>query len=431
VGTITERTRKDGSTAYLAQITIKRDGRILHRENQTFDSRKRAAGWLGRREDELSQPGAIEPVNDPPLLDAIDAYLATSRKAIGKTKAQVLDSWKAHSLAKRRCSTIASADLVKAAQGLLDGGRKPQTVMNYMSHLSTIFAIARPAWGYPLSHQAITDAMAVTKRLGVTSKSGERDRRPTLDELNRILTHFKRVRARRPATVPMVDVCLFAIFSTRRQEEITRITWADLDEAESRVMVRDMKHPGDKAGNDQWVELPAEALAVVLRQPRDGECIFPYTTDAISAAFTRACKFLGIKDLHFHDLRHEGVSRLFELGWGIPQVACVSGHHLSGTRTFGRWATSTLGGRGWTHELARAAGNPQPTRITRFSRVPVLRLDPLDCGPGTACQNFPILVASTRMREGRGHGTHPGVVIQRLKRKPVCAALWSPINRQL
>lgn len=40
----------------------------------------------------------------------------------------------------------------------------------------------------------------------------------------------------------------------------------------------------------------------------------------------RACYLLGIEDLHFHDLRHEGVSRLFELGWTIPHAASVSGH---------------------------------------------------------------------------------------------------------
>ena len=60
--------------------------------------------------------------------------------------------------------------------------------------------------------------------------------------------------------------------------------------------------------------------------PRDGERIFPYSTDAISAAFTRACRFLGIEDLRFHDLRHEGISRLFEMGRTIPQAATVSGH---------------------------------------------------------------------------------------------------------
>ena len=57
-----------------------------------------------------------------------------------------------------------------------------------------------------------------------------------------------------------------------------------------------------------------------------GKIPFPYNSKSISASFTRACKFLGIEDLRFHDLRHEGVSRLFEIGWDIPQVASVSGH---------------------------------------------------------------------------------------------------------
>lgn len=43
-------------------------------------------------------------------------------------------------------------------------------------------------------------------------------------------------------------------------------------------------------------------------------------------AFTRACKDLGIVDLHLHDLRHEGTSRLFETGFQIPQAALVTGH---------------------------------------------------------------------------------------------------------
>jgi integrase len=34
----------------------------------------------------------------------------------------------------------------------------------------------------------------------------------------------------------------------------------------------------------------------------------------------------GIDNLKFHDLRHGGVSRLFEQGYSIEQVALVSGH---------------------------------------------------------------------------------------------------------
>ena len=39
-------------------------------------------------------------------------------------------------------------------------------------------------------------------------------------------------------------------------------------------------------------------------------------------------KTLGISDLHFHDLRHEAVSRLVEGGLSDQEVASISGHKL-------------------------------------------------------------------------------------------------------
>ena len=123
----------------------------------------------------------------------------------------------------------------------------------------------------------------------------------------------------------MTKIVAFAIFSTRRQEEITTILWEDFDKEASRITVRDMKNPKRK-NNDVLCELPPEAIVIIESTPRIDERIFPFTPDAISAAFTRACKFLEIIDLHFHDLRHERISRLFEMGRTIPQVAVVSGH---------------------------------------------------------------------------------------------------------
>jgi integrase len=326
MGHIVPRKRKDGSVGYTAQIVLKRDGKVAHREAQTFDRKQAANAWMVRREQELSKPGAIDRAhqagNDPKLRDVIDRYIAESEREIGRTKAQVLRSIKTYDIADLRCSDITSADLVAFAQSIPAG---PATRQNYLSHLSAIFAIARPAWSYPLDPQTIKDTFAVSKRLGVTSKGKNRDRRPTLPELNALMEHFATVKARRPASIPMQRIIPFAIFSTRRQEEIVRIRWTDY--GGHRVLVRDMKHPGDKLGNDVWCDLLPEASAIIEAMPRHGdERIFPYSTDAISAAFTRACKILTIDDLHFHDLRHEGVSRLFEMGRTIPQVASVSGH---------------------------------------------------------------------------------------------------------
>ena len=54
--------------------------------------------------------------------------------------------------------------------------------------------------------------------------------------------------------------------------------------------------------------------------------LFELKPDSVSQAFRRACKRVEITDLRFHDLRHEAVSRLFEKGLSVPQVAMISGH---------------------------------------------------------------------------------------------------------
>ena len=327
MGTVIPRKRSDGSTGYQAQLLIKRGGKIVHREGRTFDRKQAAAAWLEKREKELAKPGALERLRapDPILAAVIDRYTDESIKKIGRTKAQVLRAVKTYDIASKTCSEITSTDVIAFANQLIIKVT-PQTVANYLSHLAAVFAVARPAWGYPLDQTAMKDAFVVAKRLGIVSKSRERDRRPTLDELDKVMEHFGERLKRRPSSIPMQKVMGFAIFSTRRLEEITRILWKDLDVEGSRVLVRDMKNPGEKIGNDVWCELPAEAMRIVLSMPKRRAEIFPYCGDTIGTNFTRACQLLEIIDLHFHDLRHDGVSRLFEIGRNIPQVAAVSGH---------------------------------------------------------------------------------------------------------
>jgi integrase len=288
---------------------------------------------MARRETELREPGALERVrsadNDPPLRDAIDLYVKENERAIGRTKRQVLRAIKTYDIADKRCSKIASADIVQFVKAI---PASPATRQNYLSHLGAIFAIAKPAWSYMLDRQAIKDAFVVAKRLGIIKKGAERNRRPTIDELDKLMDHFVVVESHRNGIMPMTKIIPFAIFSTRRQEEIVTIKWKDFDK--DRILIRDMKHPGDKTGNNVLVDVPPEAVAYINSMRKVDDRIFPFSTDAVSAAFTRACYTTGIntKDmpdderLHFHDLRHDGVSRLFEMGMTIPQAASVSGH---------------------------------------------------------------------------------------------------------
>lgn len=331
MATITSRKRHDGTTAHMAQIVLKRKGKVVHRENKTFDRKQAAYAWAQAREEELKAPGGLEGLKaaSVTLGDAIDKYLATSVREFGRTKHDVLRRIKTFDIADMPCREIRSSDLMDFATEL-SKTRAPSTVANYMSHLSAIFSVARPAWGYELSEQAMRDTLKVTKRLGVTGRSNRRERRPTLDELDQLMTYwqeaYNRHRRRYPRRVPMHKIVAFAIFSSRRQEEITRLLWEDLDGIHKRILVRDMKDPEAKHGNHVLCELTDEAFAIIQSMPKVSPRIFPFDGDTIGYRFHTACKFYGIKDLRFHDLRHEGISRLFELGRTLPQVASVSGH---------------------------------------------------------------------------------------------------------
>lgn len=324
---IRKNTRADGSHTYTAQLRIKRGGVVVFSEARNFERKPMAEGWLAKRRYEMSLPGALDKTKTTKgtLSDAIDKYIADAAD-IGKTKAQVLRAIKSHEIAEKQMSEITSKHVVDLARELRDGGRKPQTVQNYLSHLGAIFALAKDSYGYDVEQDVVNVALRSTRKIGLTRKSGKRDRRPSIDEMDTLMDHFAEVQRKRPSSNPMPAICAFALFSTRRQEEIVRIAWSDLDEQHSRILVRDMKHPGQRIGNHVWCDLPPEAMAIIRTMPRNDARIFPYSTDAVSASFTRACKFLAIDDLHFHDLRHEGVSRLFEVGWTIPQVSGVSGH---------------------------------------------------------------------------------------------------------
>ena len=54
--------------------------------------------------------------------------------------------------------------------------------------------------------------------------------------------------------------------------------------------------------------------------------LFTYSLRGLSGAFLRLCRRIGIDNLHFHDLRHEATSRLFEKGLNPVEVATITGH---------------------------------------------------------------------------------------------------------
>ena len=77
---------------------------------------------------------------------------------------------------------------------------------------------------------------------------------------------------------------------------------------------------------NEVVPVPPAAQKILAGLPRTKGRIFPYRGASVSATFQRAAKFLELDDITLHDLRHEGISRLFEAGLSIPEVSLISGH---------------------------------------------------------------------------------------------------------
>ena len=222
--------------------------------------------------------------------------------------------------------------LIRFARRRARDGAGPPTVMMDLIYLRT--AVRHGAIQLELDPTPMLATISASsshlRHLGLVGSSSERSRRPTDGELARLRAYWEENPTR---FIPMWRLVRFAIATTMRMAEITRIEWETFDPAARTIVVPERKHPTEKRGNSQRVPLLTFAHVcgelvdpVALMGTRGRGRVFPFDGGSVSANFTRACAALGIEDLCFHDLRHDGVSRLFEAGFDIPRVALVSGH---------------------------------------------------------------------------------------------------------
>ena len=117
---------------------------------------------------------------------------------------------------------------------------------------------------------------------------------------------------------PVIEV---AIETAMRRGEILGLEWENIDWINKRALL-----PLTKNGCPRWVPLSKKVIAILRQVPRSSNLIFPVSDVAFRQAWDRLRNKAQIKDLTFHDLRHEALSRKFEDGLSIPQVMSISGH---------------------------------------------------------------------------------------------------------
>lgn len=307
--------RADGATVYRAQIVIKKNGEIVHRESKTFDKKKTADDWGKRREIEIQTTEVYKTREKLSVADVIAKY-DDEFKPTGRTKRADLLALMKRDIGQLNVHTLSHKDLISHIRER-NKTCQPQTANNDLIWLNTVISTMRGVVDIDTDMSIFDTARKILKKENLIAKSNKRTRRPTRKELWALSRHFY--------GTPMLHIMWFAIYSARRQGEITRLEWDDINHVRKTCLLRDMKDPRIK-GKKKWFKIPAGAYKIIMRQPQSGRYIFSMKPKTVSTYFTRACKLLGIDDLDFHDLRHEATSRLFEGGLSIVQVMQVTLH---------------------------------------------------------------------------------------------------------
>ena len=328
MATITKWKNANGTMSYRALIRVKREGKIIASESRTFPRRAMAENWSRKRETEIKGEGSTRKLalKDITVGDVIHRYRAEYEQLSGwaRSKREHLRFLAKHDIGRVKVQDLTSQVLIDHVRTRRQAGTGPSTVMNDITWLKAAFSPMNVAWDLPFDMTVFEDALQFSRDQKLVRRSRRRTRRPTKDELSRLDKYF--AQSDQNAMIPMQECVKFALESSRRQAEITRLRWDDLIEKDLVIVVRDVKHPRTKKGNDLESKLTPEALEIIKRQPRTSELIFPYNPKSVGARFTRACRILGIQDLRFHDLRHEATSRLFERGYAIHEVAAFTLH---------------------------------------------------------------------------------------------------------
>lgn len=214
--------------------------------------------------------------------------------------------------------------LVRWARTRKEEGAGPYTINMELSALGTVLRHAASFMNVQLPDVA-GQARPLLLHLQLIGGGTRRTRRPTEDELQAVLAY---VEARDKVAADAMRVG--AITGLRRSELVQKLKWSEIDDDKRAVMIRQRKHPRRQYARDELVPLLGDAWAIVQRQAKTDERVFPVTPEKITDLFTAATRALAIPDLRLHDLRHLASSRLQEMGFDDVERMAITGHRSVG-----------------------------------------------------------------------------------------------------
>lgn len=207
---------------------------------------------------------------------------------------------------------VKPSDLASLRDMRLSQGKKPATVRLELMTLSHVFTIAIKEWDMTLTNPV--------QNIRKPSVNNARTRRLEGDELERILKHCSN---------EMRAWIIVAIETAMRRSEQHSLSYGMIQG--NVIRLADTKN-----GESRTIPLSSKALAALnslklktttgIGKDSKGGSIWAFAIWYYTHEFVHICKLEGIVGIRLHDLRREGVSRLFEKGLNMFEVKAISGH---------------------------------------------------------------------------------------------------------
>lgn len=292
------------------QVQIRRKG---HRSvSKTFSYRKDAVAWGRATERDLESGKVIVDrtiIKTTTLGDLIIRYrdTVTSKKTSTNTEIYRINKFLRDNVSKLLLSEITP----KAFADYRDERLKqvqPSTVSREFTIYKHMFQMAINEWDIPLEANPL-------HKVKLPKFDDKRNRRLEPGEFDIIENYCK---AHQQSE--LLNVIIMAIETGMRRGELLRLTGGHYNSEMGTLLI-----PITKTGHPRTIPLTSKATSIVGNL-EGNQLLYSKSLEGFMSAWQRLIKKTGIVDLRFHDLRHEAISRFFEMGLSVPEVALISGH---------------------------------------------------------------------------------------------------------
>lgn len=295
--------------------------------SKTFRTKRDAEDWGRRTEDEIVRGVYIQrtPSEKMTIAEALQRYekeiVPTKKPSTQIREARRIKLLKAE-FGKYSLAALTSEIVADFRDQRLSAGKSNNTVRLELALLGHLYSTAIKDWHIALA----SNPVAIIRKPSPGPSRNHRISKADHERLLRALCNHSN---------PMLAwIYIVALETCMRQGEILNLKVQDVDLPRRIVRLNDTKN-----GSPRTIPLSKEAtrvLKMAIEHPMRQDCslIFfgepgrdkkrgPYQ---FNKAWLDTKREIGLEELHFHDLRHEAVSRLFEAGLNDQEVAAISGH---------------------------------------------------------------------------------------------------------